>query len=222
MEADALETLALYAAIASSVSAVLLVAFHLWRWALEEWRLAGPRAMARLQRKIANQHERQRHRRDMWEMHQEDQLTTYGRRLMADMCSRLLRSVTEVSGELRTVRTSLHNYANVCFGTLRHMASSLEGLTESPYELADLAPERRQTQLQVLAIAAAGLQTLTEVTDEAVVDSTFIAWKLNLRKMRSEICPNCPVVADPERYSNACPVMLMTREPKGEKDDEKQ
>ena len=86
--------------------------------------------------------------------------------------------------------------------------------------MADLAPERRQAKIQVVAIATAGHHAIDEVNKDVIVDSSIVAWQLNLLKIRQEICPNCPVVSAPAKYPGGCPVMQMTCEVKTDDDKE--
>lgn len=212
METDLLTTGTYMAVVAVAVFVCLLAGIFFLRWILEEWRLAGPRAIERMRKHLARVQQRRRYQEQVSEIQEDAELAAFGSRLMAEMSDSFFHNAHSVFGQLRTVRTALGSYGTVCLRTLQCLAASCEGLPQSPYEFADLAPERRKAQLQVVAVAAAGLRILEETNNEILFDSSLIVWNLNLRKIRHEICPNCPVVSAPEIYLNACPVMTMACE----------
>ena len=212
MEPDLFEAVVFFALLSVGIFCCLLMAISGFRWALEEWQLSGPRAVQKMTRRVARERERELYKRELREVREESRLASYGSKLVKGISDQFFDKATAVFGELRAVRTGLSNYAGVCHRTLEYLAGACDGLTTSPYELADLAPERKQAQLQVVAIAASGLQILKETRNTMLFDSSLVVWKLNLQKIRYQICANCPVVQRPEEFRDGCPVMRMTRE----------
>ncbi len=170
--------------------------------------------------RLAREREHRLYNERLMELEEESRLAALGEKLILEVSGGLFQKAKAVFGQLRAVRAGLGNYASVCFHTLQYYAASYDGLGPSPWELADLAPDRRQAQIQVVAIATAGYRAINEINKEVVSDSSLIAWKLNLQKIRQEICPNCPVVSAPAEHLGGCPVMVMTCEVKA--DDKKE
>jgi hypothetical protein len=220
MENDPLAAMAFLVLLAVAVFFCLYLGIYFTRWVFEEWRLAGPRAVARMTERLARERERRLYHERLLDLEEESRLAALGERLIMQISGGLFQKAKAVFGQLRAVRTGLDNFASVCFHTLHYYAASYEGLTSSPWELADLAPERHQAKIQVVAIATAGHRAIDEVNKDVLFDSSLVAWKLNLHKIRQEICPNCPVVSAPANFPGGCPVMLMTCEVKT--DDEKE
>jgi hypothetical protein len=169
---------------------------------------------------LARERERRLYRERLTELEEESRLAALGERLVMLISGGLFQQAKAVFGQLRAVRTGLDNFASVSFHTLHYYAASYEGTSSSPWQRADLAPERRQAKIQVVAIATAGHRAIDDVNKDVIVDSSLVAWKLKLQEIRQEICPNSPVVSAPANYPGGCPVMQMTCEVKT--DDEKE
>lgn len=214
MENDFLTTAALITVVAITVFVCLVAVVYFVRWLAEEWQLAGPRAVERMRRRLARAQERWLYDQELRNIQEQARFAAFGRRLIREISDPPFRKGMEVFGELRAVRAALANYGTVCFRTLVYLAASCDGLTASPWEVADLAPERRRTQLQVRAVAAAGVQALDPVNKDMIFDLSLVVWERNLRRIRDEVCPNCPVISAPELYRSGCPVMQMACEVK--------
>jgi len=213
MRNDPFEIFALLILVAVSTFLVFLIGHCLIRWLHAEWRLSGFRAFERMRKRLAKRQERERYQDEMRDWARESHLARWGRKLIAHMSDQF-HTAAEMMSELRAVRISLGNYGTACFRTLQCLAGSCDGLMYPAYQVADLAPDRRQTQLQVLGVASAGLELLERIQRDVVLDSALVVWRLNLRKIRFEVCPNCPVVTHPEQYTTCCPVIKMAREEK--------
>ncbi|MDA2912558.1 hypothetical protein MYX77_01110 [Acidobacteriia bacterium AH_259_A11_L15] len=216
MDQELLKNIALTAI---AVFFFLLSASLLYRWAVEEYWRSRERAFEKRKRRMAEERMRKIREKEAQEMQAEQELAAQGRELIAKVSGPSLRKAKAVFGELRANRVGLAKYSYICFKTLQYVADCCDGFP-SPYQLADQDPDRRRTQLQVLSTASAGLEVLNASHNDIVFDASLITWKVNLEKVRYEICPSCPVVENPGKYTDACPVMMITSVDKQDGEEE--
>jgi len=195
------ETLTIVALAAAGTFFLLLSIAPVYRWAAQQFWEARQTALERRGERMRRECEAEERERDA-------QLAAMGRALLDDLAGPPYRTLKNVFGQLATVRTGLARYGDICFRVLHATAGSYTGFP-SAYELADQDGYRKRAQLQVISTAAAGLDMVGRADQKAIFDPSLVAWRINLERVQQEICPNCPVVSNPERYPDACPVMLM-------------
>ena len=139
----------------------------------------------------------------------EEGLSTMGQDLLDKLTDPPYRTLRTVYADLSAVRTGLARYGETCFRTLLAAAGAY-GQFSVPLHMADQDGDRKRAQLQVMATAAVGLDILRRCDPHGIVDPALVTWKVNLERIRYEICPNCPVVSAPDLYRDGCPVMLMS------------
>jgi hypothetical protein len=180
------------------------VVLALFRWSSREfWR--------QRQQALENHSFREHRAEDVRREQLDKALAQHGREIIESLPIPSFRTAQELFAQLRGIHTALDHYSRVCFFSLKHAVNAYQEFSNA-YQLADQDECRKQTQVQVISIAAAGLQILGETTNGIIVDPIISAWKLNLERIRHEICPRCPVVDRPYSFQHSCPVMQMLRE----------
>jgi len=181
MDLDLLVTLAL---VAASAFFLLLSVALVYPWVAQQFWLGREIALER-------RDERAKRACEAEERETEARLAAMGRQFLEDLSGPPYRTVKSVFGQLSAVRTGLARYGDVCFRVLHATASAYTGFP-SVYQMADQDEYRKRAQLQVIATAATGLELLGRADQKVIFDPSLVTWRVNLERVRFEICPNCP------------------------------
>lgn len=202
-------------------AAFFVLALGRWflAWIMREWRLSGVRAIEKKREHLARAQERLAYENELRGAQRDYHLASYGHRLLRQTGDLLQKSMV-IAREMESIRAGLATYSSTCYATLRCIAESSKGLSPfyPPYQVADQDPVRQQTRLQVMAVTTAACQLLEKTQKNIVLDANLVVWKINLDAARREWCPQCPVVRNPERYPDCCPVMTLAGASKSKED----